>query len=68
VREAGDRATLPRMVQLHEGERIPGEVIDPLLAGARTEERSLGPAGCWRSDQAAGRADDGGRADRSSRL
>ena len=48
---------------------LPDELIDELLAGARTEEEI---AGRWRAagpaDQAAGGAGDGGRADRPSRL
>jgi hypothetical protein len=31
------------------GERISGEVINELLAGARTEAEIAGPVGCWRS-------------------
>ena len=49
--------------------RIPDEVIDELLAGARTEEEIAGPGGrVGAADQAAGRAGDGGRADRPSGL
>ena len=40
-----DRARLRRMVERPDGERIPDEVIDQLLAGARTEEEIAGPGG-----------------------
>ena len=30
-------------------ERLTDELIDELLAGARTRRRSSGPAGCWAS-------------------
>jgi hypothetical protein len=42
---AVDRARLRRVVQRPDGERIPEEVIDQLLAGARTEEEIAGPGG-----------------------
>jgi hypothetical protein len=29
--------------------QLPDEVVDQLLAGARSEEEIVGPAGCWRS-------------------
>ena len=45
VDDAVDRATLRGMVQRPDGERIPDEVIDELLAGARTEEEIAGPGG-----------------------
>jgi putative transposase len=45
VDDAVDRARLRRMVQRPDGERIPDEVIDQLLAGARTEEEIAGPGG-----------------------
>ena len=49
--------------------RISDEVIDELLAGASSEEEIAGPGGLLaRADQAAGRAGDGGRADRPRRL
>ena len=38
-------ATLRRMVWRPDGERIPDEVIDQLLAGASTEEEIAGPGG-----------------------
>ena len=40
-----ERATLRRMVKRPDGERIPDEVIDQLLAGASTEEEIAGPGG-----------------------
>ena len=43
--DAVDRATLRRMVKRPDGERIPDEVIDQLLAGASTEEEIAGPGG-----------------------
>ena len=45
VDDAVGRATLRRMVQRPDGERIPDEVIDQLLAGASTEEEIAGPGG-----------------------
>src|SRR5271170_3009393 len=45
VDDAVDRARLRRMVQRPDGERIPDEVIDELLAGAGTEEEIAGPGG-----------------------
>ncbi len=45
VDDAVDRARLRRMVARPGGERIPDEVIDQLLAGARTEEEIAGPGG-----------------------
>src|SRR5947209_7756906 len=45
VEDAVDRARLRRMVQRPDGERIRDEVIDELLAGARTEEEIAGPGG-----------------------
>jgi putative transposase len=45
VDDAVDRARLRAMVERSGGERIPDEVIDQLLAGARTEEEIAGPGG-----------------------
>jgi putative transposase len=45
VRDAVERARLRAMVQRPDGERIPDEVIDQLLAGARSEEEIAGPGG-----------------------
>jgi hypothetical protein len=45
VDDAVDRATLRRMVKRRDGERIPDEVIDQLLAGASPEEEIAGPEG-----------------------
>jgi putative transposase len=45
VDDAVERATLRRMVKRPDGERIPDEVIDQLLAGACTEEEIAGPGG-----------------------
>jgi len=45
VDDAVDRATLRRMVKRADGEQIPDEVIDALLAGASTEEEIAGPGG-----------------------
>jgi hypothetical protein len=42
---AVERARLRGMVERPGGERIPDEVIDQLLAGARTEEEIAGPGG-----------------------
>ena len=43
--DAVDRARLRSMVKRGDGERIPDEVIDKLLAGASTEEEIAGPGG-----------------------
>ena len=45
VDAAVDRARLRGMVERPGGERISDEVIDQLLAGARTEEEIAGPGG-----------------------
>jgi putative transposase len=45
VDNAADRARLRSMVKRADGERIPDEVIDQLLAGASTEEEIAGPGG-----------------------
>jgi len=45
VDDAADRARLRSMVQRPDGEQIPDEVIDGLLAGAQTEEEIAGPGG-----------------------
>jgi putative transposase len=45
VDDAADRARLRRMVQRPDGERIPDEVIDQLLAGASSEKEIAGPGG-----------------------
>src|SRR6516164_6644639 len=45
VDDAVDRARLRGMVERPGGEQIPDEVIDHLLAGARTEEEIAGPGG-----------------------
>src|SRR5947209_8020153 len=45
VDDAVDRARLHAMLERPGGERIPDEVIDRLLAGARTEEEIAGPGG-----------------------
>ncbi len=45
VDDAVDRARLREMVKRRDGERIPDEVIDELLAGASTEEEIAGPGG-----------------------
>ena len=45
VDDAVDRARLRSMVKRGDGERIPDEVIDQLLAGASTEEEIAGPGG-----------------------
>ena len=45
VDDAVDRARLRSMVKRPDGERIPDEVIDELLAGASTEEEIAGPGG-----------------------
>ena len=69
VQDAIDRARLRGMVEAPDGIPLSDEVIDELLAGARTEEEIAGPGGLLAAaDQAAGGAGDGGRADRPSRL
>ena len=45
VEDAVERARLREMVKRPDGERISDEVIDELLAGARTEEEIAGPGG-----------------------
>ena len=45
VDDAVDRARLREMVKRPDGERIPNEVIDQLLAGASTEQEIAGPGG-----------------------
>ena len=45
VGDAIDRARLRRALELPDGGRISDEVIDELLAGARTEEEIAGPGG-----------------------
>jgi putative transposase len=45
VDDAVDRATLREMVKRPDGERIPDEVIDQLLAGASSEQEIAGPGG-----------------------
>jgi putative transposase len=45
VDDAVDRARLREMVKRPDGERIPDEVIDQLLAGASTEQEIAGPGG-----------------------
>jgi putative transposase len=45
IDDAVDRARLRSMVKRADGERIPDEVIDGLLAGASTEEEIAGPGG-----------------------
>ena len=45
IGDAVDRARLRSMVKRADGERIPDEVIDGLLAGACTEEEIAGPGG-----------------------
>ena len=71
----GERSGLPAASRSSVRKRVaaevalPDEVIDELLAGARTEEEIVGPGrGARAADQAAGGAGDGGRADRASRL
>src|SRR5436305_13060210 len=49
VEDAVARARLRRMVKRPDGERIPDEVIDELLAGTRTAEVNAGPD--WPLDQ-----------------
>ena len=49
--------------------KLPDDVVDELLAGARTEEEIVGPGGLLSAvDQAAGGARVGGRDHRSRRL
>ena len=49
--------------------KLPDELVDELLAGAKTEEEIFGPGGLLVAvDQAAGGAGDGGRADRPPGL
>jgi putative transposase len=43
--DAVDRARLREMVKRPDGEQIPDEVIDELLAGAQTEQEIAGPGG-----------------------
>jgi putative transposase len=45
VDDAVDRARLREMVKRPDGEGIPDEVIDRLLAGAETEQEIAGPGG-----------------------
>jgi putative transposase len=45
IDQALDRARLGRMLELPDGARMSDEVIDQLLAGARTEEEIAGPGG-----------------------
>jgi putative transposase len=45
VDDAVDRARLRSMVEFGDGERISDEVIDELLAGAKTEQEIAGPGG-----------------------
>jgi putative transposase len=45
IDDAVDRARLRQMVKRADGERIPDEVIDQLLAGAGTEQEIAGPGG-----------------------
>ena len=45
VDDAVDRARLRRMARRPDGERIPNEVIDQLLAGASSEQEIAGPGG-----------------------
>jgi putative transposase len=45
VDDAVDRARLRSMARRPDGERIPDEVIDELLAGAQTEQELAGPGG-----------------------
>jgi putative transposase len=45
VDDAVERARLRSMVKRPDGERIPDEVIDELLAGASTEDEIAGPGG-----------------------
>jgi putative transposase len=45
IDEAVDRMRLGSMLELPDGGELPDEVIDQLLAGARTEEEIAGPGG-----------------------
>jgi putative transposase len=45
VGDAIDRARLSRALELPDGGEVPDEVVDQLLAGARTEEEIAGPGG-----------------------
>jgi putative transposase len=45
IDDAVDRAKLRSMVELPDGDRISDEVIDELLAGAKTEQEIVGPGG-----------------------
>jgi putative transposase len=45
VEDAVDRARLRRMVKRSDGERIPDDVLDQLLAGSKTEQEIAGPGG-----------------------
>jgi putative transposase len=45
VEDAVDRARLRRMVKRSDGDRIPNDVLDQLLAGAKTEQEIAGPGG-----------------------
>jgi hypothetical protein len=45
IDDAVDRMRLGSMLELPDGGRISDEVIDQLLAGARTEEEIAGPGG-----------------------
>jgi putative transposase len=45
VDEAIDRARLRGAIELSEDGRLPDDVVDELLAGARTEEEIVGPGG-----------------------
>src|SRR5205807_2404009 len=45
VDDAVDRARLRSMVQRPDGDRISDEVIDELLAGAKSEQEIAGPGG-----------------------
>ena len=65
VDDAVDRATLRSMVKRGDGERIPDEVIDQLLAGASTEEEI---AGTGRSFGAVDQADQTLLSDREHRA
>jgi hypothetical protein len=49
VDDAVDRARVRGMIDWPGGERIPAEVIDQLLAGARAEDEIAGRVGRWRS-------------------
>jgi hypothetical protein len=49
IEDAVERARLRSMMERPDGERISDEVIDELLAGAKTEQEIAGPGGCSRS-------------------